>query len=144
MKKLLLASIIALTPSAVMADVERTVEYRQSIYKIVGTKMGVLGAMNKGRIDYDQASAKLAADTIAQLSLIAPEAFSAESVGIDGTEALASYNTHAEDFANVMQAFQTNSAALANVLTTAEKFPRKEFVAMAKTCGGCHDQFKAE
>ncbi len=125
-------------------DTEKMIDYRKSVYKVIGKQMGVLGAMNRERIPYNRASAKLAADTIAQLSLIAPATFSSDSVGINGTEALATYNTEHADFNAAMLKLQTTSKQLASVLASSESFPKSDFVAMARSCGGCHDQFKAE
>ena len=129
-----------------MADeaIERTIDYRQSVYTVVGNQMGLLSGIARGRIDFDQASAQLAADTIAQLALVAPNTFSAESIGVEGTEALAAINSNRDEFNTIMEDFQAASAALALALDGATELPRRECGAMAQTCKGCHDQFKAD
>ncbi|WP_298635004.1 cytochrome c [uncultured Umboniibacter sp.] len=145
MKKSVLAIALLVTaPVFANEEVERTIDYRQSVYSVVGKQMGTLAGMARGRIDYNQPAAQLAADTIAQLALLAPHTFSDESVGVEGTDALASYQTDRADFDVLMEDFQAASATLALALDDAAELPRSEFGAMAQTCKGCHDQFKAE
>ena len=145
MKKSVLAMALLVTaPAFANEEVERTIDYRQSVYSVVGKQMGTLAGMARGRIEYSQPAAQLAADTIAQLALVAPHTFSDESVGVEGTDALAAYQTDRADFDAIMEDFQAASATLALALDDAAELPRREFGAMAQTCKGCHDQFKAE
>ncbi|RMA80026.1 c-type cytochrome [Umboniibacter marinipuniceus] len=143
-KSVLALALLVATPVLANEEVERTIDYRQSVYTVVGKQMGTLAGMARGRIDYNQPAAQLAADTIAQLALVAPHTFSDESVGVDGTDALVAYQTDRADFDTVMEEFQATSATLALALDDADEFPRREFGAMAQTCKGCHDQFKAD
>ncbi|MEQ3697280.1 MAG: cytochrome c [Pseudomonadales bacterium] len=145
MKKSVLAiALLVAAPVFANEEVERTIDYRQSVYSVVGKQMGTLAGMARGRIEYSQPAAQLAADTIAQLALVAPHTFSDESVGVEGTDALAAYQTDRADFDAIMEDFQAASATLALALDDAAELPRGEFGAMAQTCKGCHDQFKAE
>jgi len=148
MRKLLAITVLGTlfaAPAFSHSDSEdKTIQYRQSIYHVIGEQMGQLGAMAKKKIPYDQAQALLAADTIAQLAKVAPASFKAGSYGIDGTSALNTISQQPEDFDKAMQDFQLASAKLATKLNTASQFPRPEFGAMAQTCKACHTDFKAK
>jgi cytochrome c556 len=145
MKKSILAIALLVTaPVNANEEIERTIDYRQAVYSVVGKQMGMLAGIARGRIDFSQPEAQLAADTIAQLALLAPHTFSDESVGVEGTDALAAYQTDRADFDVIMEDFQTTSATLAVALNDATELPRREFGAMAQTCKGCHDQLKAD
>lgn len=139
-----LATVTSLAAPVSLADTERQVAYRQAVYKVVGGQMGVLAGMARGTRDYNQADAQLAADTIAQLSLVAPSVFAPESIAMHGSEALEAINEDREAFNELMDNFQARSADLAAALNDAEEFPRAAFGQMAQTCKGCHDQFKAD
>lgn len=143
-KTTLVAAIIFSCSSVVLADPQKTIDYRQSVFTIVGNQMGVLAGMARGKIPYDQAAAIKAANTMAQMAVIAPDSFKTGTYGIANTEALSTVDSKQAKFNEIMLNFQKTSATLASTMATADAFPRKEFGAMAKNCKACHQTFKAD
>lgn len=131
--------------SAVMADgpkdpVQEQVHYRQSLFTLVGHHMGKMGAVMKGKMDYDAATISDSANVLAVLSAVAHEGFKLESA-VAGSEALPDIWKKPEMFNKIMGDFVTATAELAKNAGTEAGF-KQNFPAVGKTCKGCHNKFK--
>jgi cytochrome c556 len=63
------------------------IKYRQSIYTVLGTNFGQLGAVVQNKAPFDAADFARRADRVAFMAGIAPEAFPAESASGAPTKA---------------------------------------------------------
>jgi len=121
-------------------------ELRQSIFKLLGSNMGALGAMAKGKIPVDAAVAEKNATRINQLSLMIADYSRTDTSKFDvKTEALAKIWQDPEHFSKDIDKLTMSSAELmAAAKSKDEGAIKKAIGGIGKTCGGCHDHFKAE
>jgi cytochrome c556 len=121
-------------------------ELRQSIFKLLGSNMGALGAMAKGKIPVDAAVAEKNATRINQLSLMIADYSRTDTSKFDvKTEALAKIWQDPEHFSKDIDKLTMASAELmAAAKSKDEGAIKKAIGGIGKTCGGCHDHFKAE
>lgn len=139
---------VAATSFAFAADAtkaqEDAAEYRQSTFNMVGYHTGALGAMAKGKVDFDAAEFTKNAEALAALAKMAPIGFEVEgAVGKSRSEAKVWEDK--EGFAEKMTAFQTATAALAEVAQTGDKDKSlAAFGDVGKTCKGCHTEYRGK
>ena len=121
-------------------------ELRQSIFKLLGSNMGALGAMAKGKIPVDAAVAERNATRINQLSLMIADYSRTDTSKFDvKTEALAKIWQDPEHYSKDIDKLTMASAELmAAAKSNDEGAIKKAIGGIGKTCGGCHDHFKAE
>ena len=121
-------------------------ELRQSIFKLLGSNMGALGAMAKGKIPVDTAVAERNATRINQLSLMIADYSRTDTSKFDvKTEALAKIWQDSEHYAKDIDKLTVASATLiAAAQSKDEGAIKKAISGVGKTCGGCHDDFKEE
>ena len=118
------------------------VEYRKGIFKAIKWNFGPMGAMVKGKIDYDAESFRRRAENLAALSKMPLEGFRPGTYD-RATSALPAIEQDWETFTKGMAALEENTAALAEVAKGGDmKAIKPAFVKVARTCKGCHDQFK--
>lgn len=130
-----------------MSPADKAIEYRQSGFKLLKNHFGPMRAMIKGKADFDAAVFAENAKTVSMLAaLIAAKGFPEVSETGDEltTKALPDIWLDTEGFAEVAQAFLTNSQALAETAATATDLEsvKPAFMAVAKTCKGCHDDYR--
>jgi cytochrome c556 len=121
-------------------------EVRQSVFKLLGSNMGALGAMAKGKIPVNASVAEKNAIRINQLSLMI-----ADYTRIDTrkfkvkTAALDNVWQDPEHFSQAIKKLTVASSALiAAAETKNESAIKKAVGGVGKTCGGCHDDFKED
>jgi len=121
-------------------------ELRQSIFKLLGSNMGALGAMAKGKIPVDAAVAEKNATRINQLSLMIADYARTDTSKFDvKTEALAKIWQDPEHFSKDIDKLTMASAQLMVAAKSKDEGAIKKAIGgVGKTCGGCHDHFKAE
>lgn len=121
-------------------------ELRQSIFKLLGSNMGPLGGMAKGKIPVDAAVAEKNATRINQLSLmIADYARTDTSKFNVKTEALAKIWQDPKHFSkDIDKLTQASAALIVAAKSNDESAIKKAIGGVGKTCGGCHDHFKEE
>ncbi|MDK2776833.1 MAG: cytochrome c [Pseudomonadota bacterium] len=147
MKKLavlgLTAALAGISSAALAAPKPfEAIEYRQGIFKAVKWNFGPMGDMMKGKTEFNAEEFKSRADNLAALSKMPLEGFVAGTYS-SKTAALPAIEDDWETFAKGMESFQTASAALAEAAKTGDKGEiGPAFMQVAKTCKGCHDQFK--
>jgi cytochrome c556 len=122
------------------------VDVRQSIFKLQGWNMDVLGGMLKNRIPFDAAQVKLAGDRLTALSSMIPDAFKPDTSKFNvETEALPLIWNYKDDFDK--KAADLTAAAEALSMTAAGGDKGMTFRAVAnvgKACGACHDKFRKQ
>lgn len=125
---------------------QKATELRQSIFSLLGSNMGPLGGMAKGKIEFDAEKVATHALRINQLSLmIADYTRTNTSAHKVKTDALNKIWEQPEDFAKRIKDLTESSANLQKAaLTGDESIIKKAIGGVGKTCGGCHDNFKAE
>lgn len=151
--KLATASVITVLAAGAMADsaksmkhAEKATELRQSIFSLLGSNMGPLGGMARGKIAFDADKVGKHALRINQLSMmIADYTRTDTSAHKVKTEALDKIWAEPDNFAKRIKDLTTASADLQKAaLSGNESLIKKAIGGVGKTCGGCHDDFKVE
>lgn len=121
-------------------------ELRQSVFKLLGSNMGPLGAMAKGKIPVDAERVEKNAVRINQLSLMIADYSRTDTSKFDvKTEALAKIWQESEHFAKDIDKLTVASTSLIAAAKTKDEAAIKSAIGgVGKTCGGCHDDFKKE
>ncbi|WP_019029059.1 c-type cytochrome [Colwellia piezophila] len=145
------ASLVAATasmaqPASSEKHANRATELRQSIFKLLGSNMGTLGAMAKGKIALDAEVVEKNATRINQLSLMIADYTRTDTSKFDvETEALAKIWQDPTHFSKDIEKLTLASANLiAAAKTNDEGAIKKAIGGVGKTCGGCHDDFKKD
>ncbi|MEW6993846.1 cytochrome c [Colwelliaceae bacterium MEBiC 14330] len=142
--------IIASTSMAQPASSEKhaiyATELRQSVFKLLGSNMGPLGAMAKGKMPLDAKVVEKNANRINQLSLmIADYSRTDTSKFTVETEALAKIWQESEQYTKAIEKLTLASTKLiVAAKTNDESAIKKAIGGVGKTCGGCHDNFKKD
>ncbi len=126
---------------------EDVVNYRQSVYTVIGWNFKPIGAMVKGEIPFDAAAVARHAQYVALMSQAAPEGFPKGSGpdAVKNTEAKAEIWTNADKFATAMKNFQDEAAKLAEVAKGGDEAAIKaQFGKTAETCKACHKEFRKD
>jgi cytochrome c556 len=149
--KLLLASGLITVAGAASAELsqdqaERAVETRQSVLHLMGWNMAPLGAMARGRIDFDAAQVQTNADRLLALSKMLSDAFAPDTRSNEvTTEALDVIWENPDDFAAKIQATIEASEGLVQAAGTGEEGTIRQAIGnLGSTCGSCHDDFRAD
>lgn len=147
MKKMLLIGLTsALTATAGIASAQvkpfEAIEYRQGVFKAVKWHFGPLGDMVKGKTEFNAEEFSRRANLLAALSQMPGEAFLPGTYD-KKTGALPNIETERAKFDEGMQNFQTATAELATAAKSGDMNSiRPAFMAAAKTCKACHDNFR--
>ncbi len=123
------------------------VEYRKSVYTIIGWNFKPIGAMVKGEIPFDAAAVTRHAQYIEMMSKAAPEGFTKGSGpdAVKDTEAKPEIWTNAAKFETAMTNFQKEAANLVEVAKGGdEKAIKVQFGKTAETCKACHKEFRTD
>ena len=149
--KILLVSIVSLTTTSVFADMAksekhaiRATELRQSVFSLLGSNMGPLGAMAKGKIAVDASLVEKNALRINQLSLMIADYNRTDTSGFNvKTEAKDVIWKEQDKFASHTEKLTTASSALIVAAQSKDESAIKKAIGgVGKTCGGCHDAFR--
>lgn len=147
---LALAMSVAISSSAYAADVpnkaaEFAIKYRKSLYTTMYGNFAPLGAVVKGAAPYDAKAFTVKAERVAFLSVMAADAFPAESQSGAPTNAKPEIWTNRTEFDKLMKNWQDKTAALAKVSQDGKLDAIKPaFGAVAEACKACHDKFRVE
>lgn len=151
MKNALIAAVIGASTlfasgsALAQAKPEDVIKFRKGVYQVVGWHVRPMGAMVKGQMPFDQAAFARNAEIVAMMSTIAPHAFAAGSDKGE-TRAKPEIWSDADGFKKAMSNFGAEAAKLAQVAKTATSVDqvRGQFGALGKSCGGCHDTYRAK
>lgn len=127
---------------------EQSYDFRASTMGIYKWYLGPMGAMVKGKMDFD--AKKFAAyaaglETASKLDLL--EGFPVDSglLDVDDSSAKAEIWENTDDFTKKFKALQTEAAKLAEVAKSGDEAAMKaQFKKTGGTCGGCHKKYKAD
>ena len=142
---------VGLLPTAALADaIEDAIKARKALMQVNAFSLGILGAMAKGERDYDAELAGTLAENLHALSLIKqaemwPEGSANDNPALkDKTRALPAAWTTYPAVVEKHQAWTDASAELAAVAGDGLEALQSKIGPLGKSCGGCHDDFRAE
>jgi cytochrome c556 len=151
--KAVIAALLAFTTLAATAEpaksqkhADHALKMRKAVYSLLGSNMGPLGGMAKGKIPMNVQVLEKNAQRINQLSLMISDYLKTDTSKFTlKTEALDNIWTDGDKFSQRIEALTKASDALYNVANSGDETAiRKAIGRVGKTCGGCHDDFKAE
>lgn len=128
-----------------MKMIESAVKYRQGAFRMIGWHIGPMGAMAKGKMDFDAGVFASNAAAIAEIAKYPMNGFiDGSSSDVLETRAKPEIWSDAEDFAEKMDALQTASAELASVAANASSMDdvKDAFGELGQACKGCHDDYR--
>lgn len=144
---------LALSISSVNAETaksekhaKKATELRQSVFSLLGSNMGPLGGMAKGKIEFNEEAIKKHSLRINQLShMIADYTRTDTSSFKTKTEALDKVWQQRAEFEKRIKDLNKSSKNLLKVAETGDQGAIKKAIGgVGKTCGGCHDNFKKD
>ena len=139
------AGVAVLAGVAVVAQAqEAVIKQRQEAMKANGAAAKAIADMVKGEKPWDQAAAHQAAITINNTSKAIPGLFpkgSGPEAGVK-TAALPAIWSKMDDFTAKAKANEQESAKL--VAANDEAAVKAQFGNVGKTCGGCHESYRAK
>lgn len=144
-----LALSLAAAASSQAADVDKAIDYRQDALGVMAWQIGPLGDMAQGKIEFDAEAFTRRAEHLAAVAPLPWEGFVEGSLRDEGhgieTDALADIGENWEDFESRQQALIEETAKLAELARGDDVTAmRRQVAAVADTCKGCHDNYKAE
>jgi cytochrome c556 len=131
----LLSCLLAASASA---D-EGAVEYRQHTLSAIGGHLQAIGDILRQKVPYT-AHVPAHANAIADLAEVAETLF---VEGSEGGDALPEIWSDPEGFQEKLSAFKSNAAAFKTTVATGGEIG-PAFQALAQSCKGCHDNYRAE
>lgn len=141
---LAIASSTAVVAQHAFNDADKAVEYRQKAFSIMQNNFAYMGDMVKGDVDFDAAIFAERAETFAHLAGVPWTGFAQEgAMPGDNTDALPAIWDNWDDFQQRAADFQKDADNLAVAARSGDQGKiRSAFMAAAKNCKGCHDQYK--
>ena len=145
---ILAMSLVFAGTTAVQAqdDAEGTVEVRQSLLKLVRWNMGPMANMARGRAPLDIDVVETNSARIEGLFAMMGDAFATDTRGADvDTDALDSIWDEPESFAEKISAARQAAADLNAAAGTGDEDSVMAGIgALGRSCGSCHDDYKAD
>ncbi len=144
-------SLVAGTVSLVLSSsfvsafekAEDAIEYRQSVFSLVATHFGHMGAMVKGKKDFNAEEFAYRADSVKALSKMPLEGFTFPGSDKGDTKAKPAVWSDMSEFKAKLTQFQKDADNLASAAATGSMDKIKPvFGATAKNCKSCHSDFK--
>jgi cytochrome c556 len=151
--KIITACAIILATNSAIANTaqsekhaNKATDLRQSVFSLLGANMGQLGAMAKGKIPVDAKIVEKNATRINQISYMIDDFTKTDTTAYKvDTAALAKVWSERTAFENKINNLTLASAKLVKVSTSGDESAIKAAIGgMGKTCGSCHDDFKAD
>ncbi len=126
---------------AQFAKPEDAVKYRKSVFTVLATHFGGIGAVVTGKAPYDKATAIKNAEIVAALASLNSKAFPTGSK--DNSKAKDAVWSKTENFQSCFTNFQKEADDLLAAAKKGEEAALKApFLAVAKTVKECHETFK--
>lgn len=143
---LLFSMAVNAAPAKSEKQAKQSVELRQSIFKLVKSNVGVLGAMNKGRVPLNPEILQKNGERLEQLSLMIEDYFATDTSGFDvDTGALNKIWKEQADFNSKAADLTKAAVALQAAAKSGDEGKYKSAIGgVFKTCKGCHDSYKAD
>lgn len=151
MQKKCLAPVLALVVGGLLsanalaqAKPEVLVKQRQAAMTLQGKYFGPLGGMAAGRVPYDAAVVARNAGYLDVLAKLAWDGFNPSTSG-EKSAALPEIYSDAAKFKQSVDSFQADVGKLVAVSKGGSEADVKAAIAaVGKTCGSCHDNFRAK
>ena len=131
--------------AAAQVKPDTAIEYRQSVYEVIGWNFKPMVAMVKGEAPYDKEAFAKRAANVAVMAPMALEGFTPGSDKGDKqkTKAKAAIWEKMDDFKAKMAKLTEESAKLAAISKTGTFDEiKKQFGVTGATCKACHDDYK--
>jgi cytochrome c556 len=153
MNKVIVLSALLISATAAIAQPAKSgksalqaVEYRQSIFKLIKSNVGVLGAMNKGVVPFDASTLETNGQRLEQLSLMLEDYFKIDTTQYPvNTEALDDIWQNKADFSSKIDNLTLAAQNLQAVAKAKDAGKYKSAVGdVFKTCKGCHKSYKQD
>lgn len=139
-----LAALLAGTAFAA-GKPEDAIEYRQSVYNVIGWNFGPMAQMAKGKTPWSASGFALHADRVAALAPQLLEGFPNGSDSGAKTDAKPEIWSNMDDFKAKMDDFVKQSQALADVAKSGDEAKIKEqFGKTAQSCKTCHEKYRSK
>lgn len=137
-------STVAVADKTAFNDGESAVNYRHSAFHIIRDNFAAMAAMVKGEEEYDADIFQQRAEDFARMTHIPWSAFSVEgAMPGEDTDALPEIWDNWDDFKQRSESFIADGEALADAARSGSMDNIKPaFMAAAKNCKGCHDNYK--
>jgi len=143
---LAVAAVVIASSGAQAAGEEKAVEARQSVMKIYSFYMGQLGAMAKGKMEYNAKTAQAAADSLLSMATLKTGSMWIPGTGNDKLgdktrakpEIWSTYPEVATKSKNLVMSLE----GMVKVAGTGLEGLRGGIGAVGKSCGGCHKPFR--
>ena len=120
------------------------VKQRQAVMTLQGKYFGPMAGMAQGRVPYNAAVIQRNAGFLDNLSRMAWDGFD-PSTKDEKSKALPAVYDNAAKFKEAASRLENESAKLVAVSRTGDEAAVKAQIgAVGKTCGGCHDDFRAK
>ena len=151
--KVILTASAIITATSVLAEgaksldhAEKATENRKAVFSLLGSNMGPLGAMAKGKIPLDAKVVEKNALRINQLSMMIADYTQTDTSAFKvKTAALDEIWQQPEAFTKRINALSKASAHLQVAAKSGDESEIKKAISgVGKSCGGCHDDFKAD
>jgi cytochrome c556 len=124
---------------------EETIEYRHSIYHVISWNVHEMGRMVEKKSPYDHERFAVAAQRVAFLAPILPEAFPADSYVPGKTAAKPEIWKNPDDFQGRLKKFAADSAAFAELAKTADLDRlTPAFKELTGECKSCHEKYRKD
>ncbi|MDN7123888.1 c-type cytochrome [Pseudidiomarina terrestris] len=125
-------------------DADKAVEYRQKALSVMQNNFAYMGDMLKGDMPFDLSIFNERAEVVAKMASVPWVGFAQEgAMPGANTDALPAIWDNWEDFQERAQQLQTDADnLLAAARTGDQQQMRDAFMTTAKSCKGCHDQYK--
>lgn len=138
----LASACIALPAAAQFAKAEDAIKYRQSALFVMAQHFGRLGAMTKGDVAYDAATATANAGIVSQMATLPWAGF---GKGYEGGKARPEVWKEQAKFKEHQDKLITETSKLvASAKTNNLDELKKQFIATGETCKACHDAFRSK
>lgn len=122
---------------------EDAIDYRKSVFTVMGTHFGRIGAMVNGKVPYDAAAATANAEIVEMMSKLPYAAFPA---GTEGTKKGEPKPNVWTDRAKFDEAAKKMQSEVVNLVAAAKSGNagglKTAFGAAASACKACHDDFR--
>lgn len=128
------------TVFAQFQNAEKAVEYRESVFTVMGTHFGRIGAVVKGEAPYNKDEVAKNAAIVTMMSSLPWQAFGPGTEGGKAKSEIWSDNAKFKAASEKMQlaAVDLNKAAQSGDLESI----KKAFAATGASCKNCHDDFR--
>ncbi len=135
-------------PPSPEAQAKSAIETRQGLFKVIANQNGPLGAMTRGQREVDTALVTQRMERIKVLSEMIPEVFALDTRAFKDTKtaALDGIWTSQADFKAKAEALGKAADAVLAVSKTGDKDATAKAMRdnIDKSCGGCHDNYRAK